>query len=191
MFTADFFFGYVFDNSKNDWRSEWNRLRGRPNLRFLEIGVFEGAATLYFFKHFLGASGSIVCIDPFLPYSVSTVEKMAGIDHLINESTRDRFVENTKGYADRITLLHEFSQKALPGLPSGEFDLIVIDGDHSQETVATDAAQSFRLAKSGGYLVFDDYDWKTTRAAIDGFLSDHAGRVQILDIGRCAVVKKL
>ena len=37
------------------------------------------------------------------------------------------------------------------------FDLIYIDGMHYSQNVLFDAVSSFKLAKEGGVIIFDDY----------------------------------
>lgn len=190
-FTANWFPATIFDQFVSP-------LLGRENLKFLEIGVLEGQGTLYFFKTFLGKTGTMVSIDPFIPYSKSSVAKIEGYDHIINESSLNKFLGNTKEFASRITLKKGLSQDELPLLPSETFDLSFIDGDHSRDAVVIDAEESFRLVKKGGYIVFDDYLWgepkrpeTSPKDAIDKFLKDHASEIQIIHKAWCVVLKKL
>lgn len=186
----DWFPKQVFDGFFHD-------LRGKPNLRFLEIGALEGRGTLYFLETFLQESGAIVCVDPFLPYSVATVAKIEGFDQYINEQTLSVFVSNTKKYAGQVTLIKGLSKDVLPYLKPDTFDLSFIDGDHSRDAVAVDATESLRVVKSGGYIVFDDYSWRTEpemspKDAVDEFLKVNADRIRLIDQGqRVVIVQKL
>jgi hypothetical protein len=77
---------------------------GKPNIRFLEIGGFEGEGTNYFVKRFLsGENSKVVVVDPWIKYSESTVTKMEislddgkTVDELINEDTYEIFLKNTE-----------------------------------------------------------------------------------------------
>jgi len=172
-------------------------LKGKQNLRFLEIGVFEGQGTRFFFEKLLGTTGTLVGIDPFIEYSKSTVAKIQGFDHLMNGSTEERFRSNTAEFASRMTIHKGLSQNVLPGLPSDSFDLSFVDGDHSRDAVAFDALHSMRLVKRGGYIVFDDYGWgykdrpeTCPKPAIDKFLMQYSKQINVLFKQWCVVVQK-
>ena len=172
-------------------------LKGKENLRFLEIGVLEGRGTIFFFENFLGQTGTLVGVDPFIEYSKATVAKIVGYDHIINSSTKDRFLSNVAPYADRITLHQGLSQNVLPTLPSETFDLAFVDGDHSRDAVAIDARECWRLIKNGGFVVFDDYQWTVhgrremgPKEAIDDFLKAHEDEVDIVLRQDHVVVRK-
>lgn len=189
-FTANWFPSTVFDE-------HLSFLKGRQSLRFLEVGVFEGKGTCYFFEEMLGETGTLVAIDPFLAYSESTITKMKGFDHVINEESLNRFRSNTKPFENRITLFQGLSQNILPVLKDETFDLAFVDGDHSREAVALDGRECFRLLKDGGYLVFDDYLWgfkdrpeTSPKEAIDRFLQDHDHEIKIIHKTWCVIIQK-
>lgn len=174
-----------------------SHLKGKKSLRFLEIGVMEGEGTRYFFENLLGQTGSMVCIDPFMNYSKSTVAKIEGFDNVINDSLLERFKANVKPFLNRIVLRKDLSQNVLPTLPSDTFDMIFVDGDHSRDAVALDARESLRLVKRGGYIIFDDYTWgyekdraASPKDAIDAFLKANPQNAKVLYKDWCVVVRK-
>jgi hypothetical protein len=57
----------------------------------------------------------------------------------------------------KIELLQGFSDKILKEIVGRKFDLIIIDGGHSFETVLSDWKYAQGLIKSTGSVVFDDY----------------------------------
>ncbi len=61
------------------------------------------------------------------------------------------------GFADKVTTIAQASQVALRELPLETFDIIYIDGSHMKNDVLEDAVLSWRLLKSGGLVIFDDY----------------------------------
>jgi predicted O-methyltransferase YrrM len=175
----------------------FTHLKGRKGLRFLEIGLLEGQGSRYFFENYLGKTGTLVGIDPFIDYSKASVAKIQGFDDVINESLEQRFKENTAEFADRITLHKGLSQDVLPGLGSNSFDVAFIDGDHSRDAVAFDGKECWRLVKKGGYIVFDDYLWgykdkpeTSPKDAIDQFLKEHETDINIVHQAWCVIVKK-
>lgn len=190
-FTANWFPASIFETHAGE-------LKRLPRANFLEIGAFEGRGALHFFEKFLGDTGTLTCIDPFVDYSKSTAAEIKGFDHLINPSIRQRFLDNTHAFRDRISLHEGLSRDVLPTLPSATFDLAFIDGDHSREAVRIDARECWRLVKIGGYIVFDDYSWNypaapamSPKEAIDEFLFTRAKNLKVLHRDWCVVVKKL
>lgn len=181
----------------NTFAQFFAHLKGQEGLRFLEIGLLEGQGSRYFFENYLGKTGTLVGIDPFIDYSKASVAKIQGFDHVINESLEQRFKDNTAEFADRITLHKGFSQDILPSLKADSIDVAFIDGDHSRDAVAFDAKECWRLIKQGGYIVFDDYGWgfkdkpeTCPKEAIDAFLLEHQDDLNVLLKQWCVIVKK-
>lgn len=88
-------------------------------------------------------------------------ELVVAIDPHIGENpdSLDRMVVNVAvhGLGDRITIWCAKSAAALPLLDSGIFDLVFVDGDHSEDAVAHDIREAWRLLKSGGTLACHDW----------------------------------
>jgi predicted O-methyltransferase YrrM len=127
---------------------------GQPNLRFLEIGCFEGQATLWLLENVLThPSSELWVVDPF------------------EEWYSSRFESNLEAYADddRLLIRAGRSQDILRNgrWPDNYFDFIYIDGCHSHDCVLADAVLAWPLAKD--IVVFDDYE--LTRLGVDSFLS--------------------
>jgi predicted O-methyltransferase YrrM len=61
------------------------------------------------------------------------------------------------GYRGRVDWLDGDSHKVLkPGIMGREFDLILIDGDHSQAGATQDLMETYEHLAPKGYIVFDD-----------------------------------
>ena len=56
-----------------------------------------------------------------------------------------------------IVLIGGFSQDTLPNIKDIKFDLIIIDGGHSYETVLSDWSNCEKLINVNGSIIFDDY----------------------------------
>ena len=71
-----------------------------------------------------------------------------------------RRVEKRKGGSE--TVLPEF------GIAGRRFDLAYIDGSHMAADVYRDAALTWPLMKSGGVILFDDYEWDLIELNLSG-----------------------
>ena len=181
--------------------SSWRRylvppLEGKP-VHGLEIGSFEGRSAVWFMENVLTHPDSqLICIDTFqggrdqheLPVNCTEM--------------RDRFFHNLKPWAnaDKLLVLEHQSQIALRSFdPEPHFDFIYIDGSHDACDVLEDAVLAWRLVKPGGFMIFDDYEWKypsgdkpllEARMAIDAFLACFEGQYELVDKGWQLAVRK-
>lgn len=153
--------------------------KGKPDVRYLEIGVFEGASLIWVLENILTHSSSMATgIDTF------------GGDLL------PRFSHNLKlsGSADKVKVVKGSSQVELRYLPLDYFDIIYIDGSHETKDVLTDAVLSWGLLKRGGIMIFDDYLRETAeeapKAAIDSFLTCFKEEIKIINMDYLIVLKK-
>jgi predicted O-methyltransferase YrrM len=133
----------------NDWFSPripiWSKvlgpLRGKADLRYLEIGMYEGRSLLWVLEN--------VFTHP--------TSRLTGID----VELKPRLLSNVakSGHAQRIRMIRGPSQAELRKLPARSFDVVYVDGSHFSADVLSDAVQSFELLKEGGLMIFDDYGW--------------------------------
>lgn len=151
----------------------------------LEIGCWEGMSTLWFLER----GAKVTCVDPFTGGPPPT--PLAGPELLA------QFLENTKEFEDRMEVLKEKSEDALPRLIADgrKFDWIYIDGSHLFENVITDAILSHLLLRVGGLMIFDDYDGaggEGVTRAIDTFVLVFSSQIEPLELQgvRCAVLRK-
>ena len=75
------------------------------------------------------------------------------------------------------------------------FDIIYIDGNHEPEYALEDAVFIFRKLKTGGIMIFDDYDYGVvngpgTYRGIDGFINGYNKRIDNLGIHNYQVFLK-
>jgi predicted O-methyltransferase YrrM len=132
------------------WETVLSSHRGKADVRYLEVGVFEGRSALWMLDNILThPTARLTCID------------------LFNGPYKERFFANLErsGEAGKVTAIADYSQLALRKLPLDHFDIIYIDGSHSKDDVLEDAVLSWRLLKEGGIMIFDDYRWAGFYAA--------------------------
>ncbi len=139
----------------SDWFSEnipiWTKvleeMKGKPNLRYLEIGVYEGRSFFWVMDNILhDPSTAATAIDTF--------------DIYLGNDPEVTFRQNLRrsGHEARVTIIKGSSREKLRELPLNSFDLIYVDGDHSSKSVLMDAVLSWDLLREGGLMIFDDYD---------------------------------
>jgi FkbM family methyltransferase len=177
----------------SDWSTrafaDWSRHlsdRRDTQVDILEIGAWEGRATIFFLNYFKRAH--VTCLDIFT---------------LGNEPLFDANVMST--YGDRVRKLKGRSGVLLDGLSAQEnreFDLIYVDGSHDRDDVMQDSLLAWRLLKVGGLMIWDDYQIvevyppgvftrdQDPKPAIDTFLSWRSGEYELVEAGYQMVVRK-
>jgi predicted O-methyltransferase YrrM len=146
-------------------------------INYLEIGVLKGTNTLRVLSIYCSHPDSkIVCIDPWCDYNEYIEYK-----NQQNENYND-FLFNIEhsGSPQKYVIKRGFSEDIVPTLEDDFFDLIFIDGNHETEYVYHDGEMSLQKLKSGGHIVFDDYDWKETKEGINKFLEDYKDNIKIV-----------
>jgi predicted O-methyltransferase YrrM len=160
-------------------------LPGKENLKYLEIGSWEGESLSWVMSEILShPSCRATVVDPFLV-----------------PATQTRFYENLKiqNLESRVQVLEQKSHITLPTLGKQSFDLIYVDGDHTYQGVYADALQAWPLLKPNGWMIFDDYYWRTwshsvlsrPQKALDHFVNSARSNLQVLFKGHQLIVQKI
>jgi hypothetical protein len=117
-------------------------------------------------------TSSIIVIDTF----EGSMEHK-GRDEFQLGTLYDRFLHNTAMYGNKVSVLRGKSQWHLRSLVE-PLDFVYVDGSHIACDVLEDGVLSFKLLKTGGVLIFDDYMWDyyedprlNPRLGIDAFLN--------------------
>lgn len=167
-------------------------LAGKPELRFLQIGVFTGDASVWLLDHILTDQSSIL-VD---------VDTWKGSDEPEHEPFDWADVRRT--YMDRVSTdrrvdTWRWASRDYLAEPHGPFDFVYIDGDHTAAGVLSDAVRAFDVLHTGGLMAFDDYQWKpyadapahlAPGMAIDTFTACYQDRLEILEAGLQVWVRK-
>jgi predicted O-methyltransferase YrrM len=170
-----------------------NHLEGKENLKFLEIGSFEGLSTNWFLDNILtDKSSKIYCIDTF----------KGSYEHDNLELSRlyDTFLNNINEKKEQVEIFKGKSSEKLfdSKIRKEKFDFIFIDGCHESREVLEDAVLSWELLKKDGIMTFDDALWgdfqnnpsKTPKIAIESFINTYRDYLEILYSGYQVVVRK-
>lgn len=168
-------------------------LAGKPGIRGLEIGCFEGQSACWFLDNILtNPSSQLVCVDPFAIPMDSTLLRYFEryFDHNIAAS----------GAGERVTKLTGSSHVVLRHLQPAQFDFVYVDGSHRVGDVMIDAVLTWTLLRSGGTAIFDDYDLvddvakgllaRAPGRALDAFVSILGDDAQIMRRDWQLVIRK-
>lgn len=135
----------------------------------VEIGVWGGKSLIpmAFALQNIG-TGQVYGIDPWS--SEASTIGMDGANHswwsqvdhdCIYQGLINKIAQfNLERY---ISLIRSTSENAAP---IHNIDLLHIDGNHSEEASYIDVTKWVPYLKSGGYVVFDDINWRTTGKAV-------------------------
>lgn len=126
------------------WEKVLAPFKGKPDVHYLEVGLYEGRSALWMLENILTHPSA----------------RLTGID-IFEGPLKERYLANIERSesSNKVQTIVAPSQVALRGLPLGSFDIIYVDGSHSKDDVLEDAVLSYRLLKEGGILIFDDYRW--------------------------------
>tara|TARA_R100001463_G_scaffold119615_1_gene175527 strand:- start:251 stop:889 length:639 start_codon:yes stop_codon:yes gene_type:complete len=145
----------------------WNELfksYGRPIESVLEIGCYEGRATVYLCEKVLDKGTNYTVVDTFGGSAVedgmdTTMERLKEDKDIIEKN----FMHNISFHEDiNFNVRKGNSQFILPELLKGgkKYDLIFIDASHRADDTLVDAYYAHKMLNRGGILIFDDFGWK-------------------------------
>lgn len=167
--------------------------KDKPNLKFLQLGVFTGDTTVWLCNNILtDKSSKLIDVDT---WEGSDEESHAEMDfsdvyQVYQEKVKDLPVVSV------VSDTHKYLIRQLDNF-IGAFDFIYIDADHTTVGVLLDAELSWPLLKSGGVMAFDDYTWgrdlppsKTPRPGILLFVERHKEEIDTLVINSQYWIKK-
>ncbi len=166
----------------------------------VELGTFGGSSLIpQALAIKLNGTGVIHGIDPW--------ERGAALEDMAEEANREwwgkidlediykhaaHFVEHL-GLSKIATLIRARSESVAHRYAESSIDLLHIDGNHAEEPAYRDAALWFPKVKTGGYIFFDDIEWKegekvTTRKALM-YLLERCERIDV--VGDCMILRKM
>lgn len=197
IYTVDWFSPHILL-----WANYLNEFKGKPNLRFLEIGSYQGRSSVWLLENILtDDTSSITCVDTFEGSAEHHEHFRDDITTLFETFSHNisKFNEKVK---DKVKVIRNTSQVALKQLSleggAGQYDFVYIDGDHKASSVMEDAVLSLPLLKQGGLMIFDDYLWTCCKKdiddpkpAIDAFMHLYADKIKVLFINQQIIIRKL
>ena len=116
----------------------------------LEIGAYKGRTTSA-----LALVGRVTAVDTFL-----------GGGSMPEEDSYPAFAANIQSRELGVVVCRGDSRQVVPDL-SGPFRVIVVDGDHREETAYADLVHAWDKLSVGGYLFIDDINYPSIVLAMN------------------------
>lgn len=155
----------------NAWFAErggktWDKvLEGLNIKKALEIGCYEGQASVYLLEKFPEMQLNVMDI-----FNAQTAEDWDGYI----DDYESRFDYNIEPYKDRVikTTGKSFGSLGFAITDDYEFDFIFVDGDHRRLPAMQDCVMAIELLNKDGIMIIDDYrDIAWLKSTVDMFLS--------------------
>jgi predicted O-methyltransferase YrrM len=184
-----------FSWNEPTWKELFKELT--PRKKFLEIGCFEGRATVWLIENALEDGGYILSVDTFEGGFEHSPDTMKGVATRFKQNVEEAIKNKPQVRAD---LMIKTSTQAMAILMenASQYDFIYIDGSHSGPDVLSDAIMAYHLCRVGGMIAFDDYLWgnqadliERPKVAIDCFVNIFAKKVKIVCLGSQVWVQKI
>ena len=181
--------------AKSNFDTFLKDLKNKSNLKFLQLGVYTGDASLWICENiFFDETCSLTDVDTWLGSDEDAHRKINFNDVFTV------YKNKIKKYSSTIKIKKEYTLSFLANeLTSLEnnYDFIYIDADHKAASVLVDAELSWPLLKSGGIMAFDDYNWgarlpefERPKTGIDLFLNKYKNKFNILTINQQVWIQK-
>lgn len=128
------------------------KLKGliKPESKILEIGAFEGMSTIWFLENIQNCRVTVIDTFEGDQQNIEMTNGFVGV--------KERFLSNIDQYKDRVRVIVGDSRLELPEMKGGVYDVVYVDGSHTDECIWSDAVSAYRLVKDGGLILFDDYE---------------------------------
>lgn len=205
-----------FDGMIPNFESFLKDFKDKPDLNFLQIGVFSGAASKWLLDNILtNTSSQLIDVDPWFgsqDIDFNSIANQSNIRPGKDSFTEEELVEALIWQGNEIE--HMYDKKMLPYKNVKKiktisniffkdndimFDFIYVDGEHYQKEVYEDANNALRFVKVNGIIAFDDYEWhdisgleeKRPGPAIDRFIYENKDSIEVIHRGYQLWVKRI
>ena len=167
--------------------------KGQHDLRFLQIGVFTGDASVWLLNNILTDPSSMLIDVDTWQGSPDEAMHMAMDFEDVYVTYKKKMEPYTNVRSIRTTSADFLSHQIV-----NAYDFIYIDGDHTEKAVYADGIGAWNCLKPNGILAFDDYTWGdglpdqslAPKPAIDRILEEHIGQYHLLNKGGQIWIRK-
>ena len=161
--------------------------RKEENLQILEVGVAQcqtGISILERYPNF-----KYFGIDKW-EYDITLKHETNKLTNWNSQEKWDEIyqavLDKSKPFGERCEIIRQCSREFLPTFEE-RFDLIHIDGDHSEEGAYQDIIMCKDLLKEGGVIIMDDTNLQDIKRAINRFFWEYNKEYDL--VGSAMIVK--
>ena len=138
---------FLGNKTQDDFNRLLDEFRGKPNLKFLEIGSFCGNSAAWTIENILtDKTSKLTCVDPWNGNIVHEAFDFSDVEAA--------FDQQLEPFKDQLIKQKAYSDEWLMKNRSKQYDFIYIDGDHMPQAFLMDALLSWELLKPGGIMVY-------------------------------------
>lgn len=172
---------------------------GKPNLRYLQLGVFTGDASVWLLDNVLtGKQAKLIDVDSWLGAPNEPIQEQMNFADVFN-TYLDKVGNGTIWHRETtFQFLTSTVNKYKEGYYADgdyvdwHFDFIYVDAHHTSASAFLDCELSWPLLKSGGLMAIDDYEWQhpdgveihAPKLGIHMFLDRHEGEFDTLKVNQ-------
>ena len=158
-------------------------LAGNDDLKFLQLGVFTGDASVWMAENILTGKGCwLIDVDTWEGSAEEAHKSMDFDDVYETYKSKTKMYKTIKAFKSTTTWFLQSVRR------EPDYDFVYIDADHTTVGVILDAELAWPQLKSGGIMAFDDYTWGhhtgdprlAPQVGIDLFLHRHQLDLEIL-----------
>ena len=156
-----------FDHMIPTWEQVFENYDKEKIKNVLEIGCYEGRATIFLCEQVLQKGVNYDIVDTFggtLEESgMGGTAKRLKIENFIYNN----FTHNISFHSHiNFNINKGYSQHILPTLveQDKQYDFIYVDASHRADDTFVDAYYAHKMLKPGGLIIFDDFVWKDPNA---------------------------
>ena len=126
--------------------------------RILEIGTFDGNTALVLAAN-MKDPGEVVTVDLPPDFAIENRESLTYLDGEFNLTPRTQLARQYRSHplSSRIRQVYGDSAALDWSTLGGPFDLVFIDGCHSEDYVRADSLHAMQVLNAGGVVIWHDY----------------------------------
>ena len=179
---------------KDNFQEYLSEHKDKPNLHYLQLGVYTGDTSNWLMKNVLtNESSHLTDVDTWLGSPDEQIHKMFDFEDIYQ-----LYLSRMERFYPRVHHKRERTFDFLNAEKNNTYDFIYIDADHVAASVLSDAELSWPLLKSGGILAFDDYTWGpelepslVPKTAIDLFVNKYKDEIETIAINSQYWIKNM
>ena len=152
------------EHAKGNFELHLSQFKGKPDLQFLQLGVFNGDASIWMLDNVLtDETSELTDVDTWLGSPTEDVHNEINFEG-VWKSYLYRIKDYNNVFPNRTSTNHFLNVHEDEG--DWWYDFIYIDADHTASAVLDDAVMAWQHLKSGGIMAFDDYTWVHDKGAL-------------------------